>query len=185
MDFILVVLIFVLACMFVVFKKYQERAVKETDVPIKRQSKTILVDHKKEEYLATENERKLCFALQKALTDKYMIHSQVPLISLAKPVDYRHNSKSWAKRVDFVITDTATKVVAVIELDDSTHYQKKRVERDNYVNYALKGHHPLVRMNTEKFYMPEKIAALLESEAGIKNQFSSEKIDNIEGHAHT
>ena len=104
-----------------------------------------------------------------------MIHSQVPLISLAKPVDYRHNSKSWAKRVDFVITDTATKVVAVIELDDSTHNQKKRVERDNYVNYALKGHHPLVRINTEKFYMPEKIAALLESEAGIKNQFLLEQ----------
>ncbi len=175
MDFLLVVLVFVLSCLFVIFKKHQEKTVKGAAVPIKQQSKTILVDHKIVEHLATVNERKLCFALQKALTDKYMIHSQVPLISLVRPVDYRHNSKSWAKRVDFVITDTATKVIVVIELDDSTHNQKKRVERDNYVNYALKGHHPLVRIKTETFYMPEKIAELLESEAGINNQFSSEK----------
>ena len=175
MDLSIVILILGLAFIFILWKKNQEKPAKEVDVPGKKQSKSILVDHKKMEYLATENERKLCFSLQKALTDKHMIHSQVPLISLVKPIDFRHNSKSWAKRVDFVITDTATKVIAVIELDDSTHNQKKRVERDNYVNYALKGHHPLIRIKTENFYVPEKIAALLESEAGIKNQFISAK----------
>jgi len=171
MDLSIVILILGLAFIFILWKKGQEKLAKGIDISSKKQSKTILVDHKKIEYLATENERKLCFSLQKALTDKYMIHSQVPLISLVKPTDFRHNSKSWAKRVDFVLTDTATKVIAVIELDDSTHNQKKRVERDNYVNYALKGHHPLIRIKTENFYAPEEIAAVLESEAGIKNKF--------------
>jgi len=175
MDFAAVVLILGLACIFVFWTKNMLNREKEIATQNKNPSKTILVDHKKKEYLATENERKLYFSLQKALTNKHMIHSQVPLIALVEPVDFKHNSKSWAKRVDFVITDTATKVIAVIELDDSTHNQKKRVERDNYVNYALKGHHPLVRINTENFYVPENIAALLELEAGIKNQFSMEK----------
>ena len=165
MDLIIVIVVFLLVCASIIFKKNIE---KQTKKP----SKTILVDHEKHDYLATENERKLYFSLQKALTDKYIIHSQVALFALVKPLDYRHNSKSWAKRMDFVITDTATKVLAVIELDDSTHNQKKRIERDNYVNYALKGHHPLIRINTEKFYDPKKIAALLETEAGIKNQFT-------------
>ena len=165
MDVFTIFLIFILACILIIFKNKIETQTKKT-------SKTNLVDHKKLDYLATENERKLYFSLQKALTDKYIIHSQVALFALVKPLDYRHNSKSWAKRMDFVITDTATKVLAVIELDDSTHNQKKRIERDNYVNYALKGHHPLIRINTEKFYDPEKIATLLETEAGIKNHFT-------------
>jgi len=168
MDVFTIFLIFILACILIIFKNKIE---KQTKKP----SKTILVDHEKLDYLATENERKLYFSLQKALTDKYIIHSQVALFALVKPLDYRHNSKSWAKRMDFVITDTATKVLAVIELDDSTHNQKKRIERDNYVNYALKGHHPLIRITTEKFYDPEKIAVLLETEAGIKNQFSTKE----------
>ncbi len=177
MDFTIVIVIFLLACIFIIFKNKIEK--QQQNSSDKKPSKTILVDHKKIDYLATENERKLCFSLQKALTDKYMIHSQVPLFSLVKPIDYKHNSKSWAKRVDFVITDTATKVIAVIELDDSTHNQKKRIERDNYVNYALKGHHPLIRVNTEKFYAPEKIAELLETEAGIKNHFSKSNNESM------
>ena len=169
MDIIYVIIIFGLV-FFCIFVKSAQK-----NTPSAKPSKTTLVDHKKKEYLATENERKLYFSLQKALTETYIIHSQIPLISLVTPIDYRHNSKSWAKRVDFVITDKATKILAVIELDDSTHNQKKRIERDNYVNYALKGHHPLIRINTEKFYDPKKIARLLESEAGIKNQFITDK----------
>lgn len=173
MDLSIVVLILGLVFILVFWKKNQYKSSKGIDVSENKSSKTFLVDHKKVEYLATENERKLCFALQKALTDRYMIHSQVPLISLVKPHDFKHNSKSWAKRVDFVITDKATKIVAVIELDDSTHNKNKRIERDNYVNHALKRHHPLIRIKIENFYAPEKIAALLDSEAGIKNKFIS------------
>jgi len=148
-----------------------KQAMDEASPPVKTRKKVVLVDHKKKTHLTTDNERKLYFALQKALSTQYMIHCQVPLIVLAEP-PYQHRSKSWAKRLDFVITDTATKIIAVIELDDASHEKKDRVERDNYVNYALKGHHPLIRLPTEKFYAPEKIAEILAAQAGIANQFT-------------
>jgi len=151
-----------------------KQAMDETNPPVKARKQAVLVDHKKKTYLTTENERKLYFALQKALTSQYMIHCQVPLIALVEP-PYQYRTKSWAKRLDFVITDTASKIIAVIELDDASHNRKDRVERDNYVNYALKGHHPLIRLPTEKFYAPEKIAELLATQAGIANQFTTAK----------
>ncbi|MCG6348463.1 DUF2726 domain-containing protein [Vibrio fluvialis] len=128
----------------------------------------VKVEHNKQSHLATENERKLRFALQKALPSDYIIHSQVSLMALVTPVNFKHNSRTWAKRMDFVITDKATKVLAVIELDDSTHNWKKRQERDLYVNEALEGHHKLVRFSTKRFYEPSEIAKVLERETEIK-----------------
>ena len=175
MDIAVVMLVLGFSFIFVLWKKISPGKVINIDRLEKTKSTELdrHVVHEKVDYLATENERKLNFALQKALNNKYYIHCQVPLISLVKPIDYRDNSKSWAKRLDFVITDKATKVIAVIELDDSTHLQKNRVRRDAYINASLEGHHPLIRMRTEKFYCPEKVAALLESEVGIKNNLES------------
>ncbi|EKF9771356.1 MULTISPECIES: DUF2726 domain-containing protein [Vibrio] len=126
------------------------------------------IEHVKQTHLATENERKLYFALQKVLPSDYIIHSQVSLMALIKPVNFKHNSRTWAKRVDFVITDKATKVLAVIELDDSTHHWKKRQERDRYVNDVLDGHHTLIRIQTKRFYEPSEIAAILSRETEIR-----------------
>lgn len=150
-----------------------KQAMDEASPPVKTRKKVVLVDHIKQTHLTTENERKLYFALQKALSKQYMIHCQVPLIMLVKPVERKYNVKSLSKRLDFVITDTASKTLAIIELDDASHQRKDRVERDNYVNYALKGHHPLIRLSTEKFYAPEKIAETLAAQAGIANQFAT------------
>ena len=133
----------------------------------------VLVEHAKKTHLATKSESKLYFALCRALGEKYVVHSQVSLFALVKPVDFRHNSKSWAKRMDFVVTDRATKVLAVVELDDATHNRPKAKRRDAYVNHALKTHHPLIRIETQRFYDPEDMAALLEVKAGIKNRFKS------------
>ncbi|ELA7149933.1 DUF2726 domain-containing protein [Vibrio parahaemolyticus] len=132
------------------------------------------IAHNKQTHLATENERKMYFALQKALPSEYVIHSQVSLMALVTPVDFKDNSKTWAKRMDFVITDKSTRILAVIELDDSTHNRKKRQERDKYVNEVLEGHHPLVRFNTERFYEPSYLARVLESKTEIRcNKFDA------------
>lgn len=144
-------------------KKHSEPAVKNYS----------LIQHTKQEYLATRNEQKLYFALQKALDSKYHIHCQTSLIAIVEPIEFKHKKRAYSKRMDFVITDSATKIVAVIELDDSSHNKPKRIERDKYVNAALKPHYPLIRISTQKFYNPEDIAERLENSAGIKNIFKS------------
>lgn len=164
MDSVLVV-VAVLCFTFVLLK-----LIKQTkQEPPSKQVDIASIKHYKKEYLATKNEQKLYFALQKALSDKYHVHCQTSLISIVEPVEFKHKKRAYSKRMDFVITDTATKIVAVIELDDSTHSQPKRIARDNYVNEALKPHHPLIRINTTPFYKPEDIAEQLEKQVGIKN----------------
>ncbi|SMN02476.1 hypothetical protein SPONN_1157 [uncultured Candidatus Thioglobus sp.] len=138
----------------------------------KKAASTEAIQHKKQEYLATENEKKLLFALQKALKGRYLIHCQTSLIAIVDPVNFKDKSRAYSKRMDFVITDAATKILAVIELDDASHNQPKRIKRDKYVNAALKPHHPLIRIPTEKFYSPEKMADILEKNANIKNEFN-------------
>jgi hypothetical protein len=104
-----------------------------------------------------------------------MIHCQTSLIAIVEPIEYEDKRLAWSKRMDFVITDKTTKILAIIELDDSSHNSIERMERDEYVNQALKEHHPFIRIQSERFYQPEYIANLLEVEAGIKNTFLNNK----------
>lgn len=62
------------------------------------------------------------------------------LIEVDKGLNYadfnRYFAKIKSKHVDFVIVDNM-KVVLVVELDDSSHQNQERQERDNFVNNAL------------------------------------------------
>ncbi|MGL1605092.1 DUF2726 domain-containing protein [Vibrio parahaemolyticus] len=131
-------------------------------------NKTNFVPHKKSTYLATKTERKFYKVLQELIPDEYVIHSQVSLMALVQPTNFKDNSRTWAKRMDYVITDRDTKVLAVIELDDSSHRQKKRQERDIYVNNALNEHHPLLRFEARSSYDKTHIATVLERNTIIK-----------------
>lgn len=163
-------IIFVLFIIFIVIAFFLKNAA-TNNTP--KKTVNVGIAHDKKEYLTTENERKLFFALRKALDEKYLIHCQTSLIALVDPVEYKYKSKAWSRRMDYVITDTATKVICVIELDDSTHKQQKRIERDLYVNDALKGRHTLIRLETQKFYKPEELAELFDERLNIKNFFKN------------
>jgi len=89
-------------------------------------------------------------------------------MALVTPVNFKDNSKTWAKRMDFVITDRDTKVLAVIELDDASHNRKKRKERDEYVNSVLDGHHPLIRVKSTNTFNRAQIVAQLEESSSIR-----------------
>jgi len=128
------------------------------------------VKHKKSSHIATRNEIRFYEALLEVLPREYVVHSQVSLMALVQPVDYKDNSKTWAKRMDFVITDRTTRVLAVIELDDKSHNSEKAKKRDLYKNNALKGHHTLLRFNTEKVFDRKMIKERLYTETEI--QFS-------------
>lgn len=84
-----------------------------------------------------------------------------------KPVDYRDNSKTWAKRVDFVITDHDTKVLAVIEFDDASHQTAKAKRSDEYKDMALQGRHPLIRIASTKVLNEAEIATRLKAETDL------------------
>ncbi len=123
------------------------------------------------EYLLTDNEKKMFYALRKALSEKYCIHCQTSLLELIKSDKSHALKRIGAKHMDFVITDHSTKILAVIELDDKSHNRPDRVARDKIVENILAGNHKLIRFKTQRFYRPEEIAERLEKESGIENRF--------------
>lgn len=91
--------------------------------------------------LLTEREHNF-FRVLKVIADRNNMDvlMKVRLADLVKVSDrvpknefYTYFNKISAKHIDFILID-GTKVVTLIELDDSTHNRKDRIERDNFVN---------------------------------------------------
>ena len=72
----------------------------------------------------------------------FVICPKVRLFDLVEP---RHDKKKkltyrykiQAKHVDFVICDRDMNIKAILELDDSSHYEPERIKRDEFVNTIL------------------------------------------------
>ncbi len=88
----------------------------------------------------SQPEQVLYFRLVEALPD-HIILAQVQL-SRFLGVKKGHNYQSWSNRInrmsaDFVICNKDSSIIAVIELDDSTHNKASRQEADAKKNRAL------------------------------------------------
>lgn len=94
-------------------------------------------------FLLTKNEwyahKKL---MELAKQHNLIICPKVRLLDIIEPRKGEKDYKSLfykvqAKHVDFVICDNAMKILGIVELDDSSHDQKDRQERDEFVNEIL------------------------------------------------
>jgi hypothetical protein len=77
--------------------------------------------------------------LKEAVGDRFLILLKVGVRDLCEITHREMNHTAFnriaAKRVDFVLCDQVTLLpVVAIELDDSTHYQLDRAERDLFMN---------------------------------------------------
>ncbi len=97
--------------------------------------------------------------LKEALNDTYMIVPQAHLSMFLNHKIYNHQNWSIAlskinkKSVDFLICNKETlQPLFAIELDDKTHNQPKRIERDIFVNEILGvADMPLVRFRANEW----------------------------------
>lgn len=128
----------------------QQTPTVEYHIPIIENQPTINTPHEEysnryqKKYLLTKNEwyeyRKLKqFAEQRGL----QVCPKVRLLDLIEPRrgDPKYKTlfyKIQAKHVDFVICDQNLYVKAIIELDDNSHNQNDRQERDDFVDTILK-----------------------------------------------
>ncbi len=101
--------------------------------------------YKKKEYLFTNAEKSFYGVIKLILKDDpYSIFAKVrlcDLLYLPTGTDKRNIywNKIKSKHIDFVICDdNHIKPVLAIELDDSSHNNSNRIERDTFVNKALR-----------------------------------------------
>jgi len=94
-------------------------------------------------YLLTKNEyyewKKLS---QFAEKHKLIICPKVRLLDIIEPRKGEGNymsllGKVQSKHVDFLICDSSLRIIGVIELDDSSHNQSSRKDRDSFVDQIL------------------------------------------------
>lgn len=116
-------------------------------------------------YLFTRTELTFYRALQAATQGEYLVFGKVRVADVLKPqTDNRGDwqrafNKISAKHFDFVLCDpTSLKVLAAVELDDSSHQRGDRVKRDDFLNQAVKSAGlPLIRFPVQTAYDREAI----------------------------
>jgi len=121
----------------------------------------------KKNYLLTEAEHRFFIALQKTISDQYYIFPQIHLANLLYIPKGTRNWQSYFNRiiqksVDFVICDKEyLSPLLAIELNDNSHNLPNRVERDYFVDTALReGGLPILSVLTlsnQDYYDIEKL----------------------------
>ena len=102
----------------------------------------------KKTYFFTKNEFYFYKALKEIACELEL--EIFPKVRLADIIEPPRNDKNWqtafnkikAKHIDFVLCENQTfKPKLVIELDDKSHITEKRIQRDQFVDEALKSAH--------------------------------------------
>lgn len=134
---IALVLVTVTLCIKAHKKQEQENTAKELNI-----TKDYSQSYQKK-HLLTKNEYREYMKLRQYATNRgLLICPKVRLLDIIEPRKGEKNYKSLfykvqAKHVDFVICDQNLRIKAILELDDNSHNQKDRQERDAFVDQIL------------------------------------------------
>lgn len=113
-------------------------------------------------YIITLNELKLYkILLEIAKELKLILLCQVSLYSIiqTKQKNNKYFNKIRSKSIDFVLVrEKDCKIELCIELDDKTHLQQKRIERDKFINKLFEDLKiNLLRIKSTQYYDKEQL----------------------------
>ncbi len=100
--------------------------------------------YQKKKYFLTPNERAFFEVLLQIVNDQYFVFPQVHIASVLEVIKGQPNFMAWFNKIirksfDFVIFDKQNlNALLAIELDDPSHNQPERRQRDSFVNEAVK-----------------------------------------------
>ena len=137
--------------------------------------------YEKELALFTAAERSFLGVLEQAVDGKLRIMGKVRLADVVK-VKRQNNKSTWqkafnkiqSKHLDFVACDSATLAVKfAIELDDKSHNQSARQERDSFLDKVLEAANiPVFHFQAKRTYA---IQELQNSLFGNKSEIANKK----------
>ena len=141
MTYIIIILIIVIIVLFALSKKNGNIEKDEEEKEIRKEKNDNFYPYHSK-MLLTKNEYYF-FKKLKDITDEKNLQI-LAKIRLADLVEVNQGTKDWnkyfnrikSKHIDFAIADNM-KIIALIELDDSSHEKDNRVKRDDFVNNVL------------------------------------------------
>lgn len=129
------------------------------------------------------------YQILKIAADKngLLICPKVRLLDLVVPKQDAKNSRGlmsrvMSKHVDFVICNQNMEVVCIIELDDTTHLQQDRIERDQFVDTVLTGagykiiHTWSITSDILDFYRESKYRVYIDRKEPTFEEWKAEKL---------
>ena len=142
---------------------------------------------KRNRSLYTPAELRFSEALLNAMAGRYAVHGKVRIGDLAKPANGLDKSQSASarnsidrKHVDFVICDLKTMdILGVVELDDSSHNQPDRIERDALVDHVMQSAGiPILHVPVSSGYNVQTLQSQLQQTLGLQLALASpERVD--------
>jgi hypothetical protein len=133
----------------------------------------------KKDCLLTPAERSFLGVLEQAIGGQYRVYAQVRLADLlAVRTGIGRSARTIAlnrinrKHADFVLCDKETlEIVCAIELDDASHQQARRKERDTFVEEACRvAGLPLARFVAKATYTIQDVRESIQQVAVIKQE---------------
>jgi very-short-patch-repair endonuclease len=125
--------------------------------------------YRRKNCMITNAEQECYQALVSEMGLDYFFFPQIHLDAIVQPTDtrkdrfyaFRHINQ---KSVDFVACDKKQlRPLFAIELDDKTHNQPRRIERDREVERILRGAGiPLIRIENHGHFEPKELAAAVQ-----------------------
>ncbi|MCK4982204.1 MAG: DUF2726 domain-containing protein [Victivallaceae bacterium] len=120
-------------------------------------------------YIMSNAELNFYHSIKKVLTNEHAIFTKVRMEDIIQVKKQNKNkfalrNKIKSRHIDFVICDTKTgKIQRAIELNDSSHNQQDRIERDLFVQKAFKSAGiKLLIMKNKKNYTRKDIEMLFQ-----------------------
>lgn len=130
--------------------------------------------------LMTKMEQDFYHAILMAIPQEFHLYPQVNLATFIRRTDEAHYQNELYRNVDFLVTNSEYIPKLVIEINDRTHLDRKRQERDAKVHNILEeAGIPLLTLWTSyginQSYIVGKVAELLQTPVSRKHHFASEK----------
>ena len=139
--------------------------------------------YQKKDYLLTKAELSFYRVLKSVVDDNLLIFSKVRLVDLLwlpKGTKNRqaYLNKIMSKHVDFVLCKNNTlSPVLAIELDDLSHQEGRRQERDKFVNEVFhKAGLPLLRIQAKRSYSPGELSLVIKKEMDNSDVVTNELV---------
>lgn len=124
--------------------------------------------YQRQGHLLTKSEQHFMRALDRAIGARYAIAPKVRIADVLSVGGTRQESRRfWAafrrissKHVDFVICEPGSfRILAAIELDDSSHQRRDRRKRDRFVDRAfMQASLPLIRVPVSRGYSVDHLS---------------------------
>ena len=121
--------------------------------------------YRKRDHLLTAAERSFYGVLLQVIDKRYHVAWKVRIADVlwipgATTDRQRHLNRILAKHLDFVLCHPESSApILAIELDDSSHREGKRRQRDSFVDAALDAAElPLLRVPARRSYSPQELA---------------------------